>query len=330
MIKKSIDVTVEKKDTIRSPRKKLDIKKATKSSKDDFILKQRTKGTGEGSSVVLDNPDELSDSSSSTSKNEEGFLSINDKASQEKSDNERTKTDIFDVNAAKIQVVVAETEKKKPEVPLISSQTLSCAKYGKQLLSDNVNISINDVLQDLVETDTQSMVEVPILEENLLAQETQLVNVVVASLTVETTHLPKQQPPQSQPKQSKTKIILKKPKKHDEKVNADVVLKRLTRLEKKVAEMFKIDYTDMKLMQKVTNIQRKDVMIIRILLSMLTKTQRKEKRKDSNTSSSKKGKDQMKSSKEAKAPSNPSATKKAVDHEELIQDDVVDDEELVL
>nr|GEU66045.1 hypothetical protein [Tanacetum cinerariifolium] len=220
------------------------MKKAMKSSKDDFILKQRPKGTGEGSSAVPDNPYELSDSSSLKSKNEEGFLSINDKASQEKPKNERTKTDISDVNAAKIQVVVAETEKKKPEVPLSSSQTLSCAKYGNQLLSDNVNISINDVLQDLVETDTQSMVEVPVLEENPLAQEIQLFNVVVASLTVETTHSPKQQPPQSQPKRSKTKIILKKPKKHDEKVNADVVLKRLTRLEKKVAEMSKIDYTD--------------------------------------------------------------------------------------
>ncbi|GKF86238.1 hypothetical protein Tco_0254065 [Tanacetum coccineum] len=69
--------------------------------KDDFILKQRPKGTGEGSSTVLDNPYEPSDSSSSKSKDEEGFLSINDEASQQKSDNERTKTEISDADATK-------------------------------------------------------------------------------------------------------------------------------------------------------------------------------------------------------------------------------------
>ncbi|GJY62796.1 hypothetical protein Tco_0464256 [Tanacetum coccineum] len=54
---------------------------------------------------------------------------------------------------------------------------------------------------------------------------------------------------------------------------------------------------------------------------------KKRKRKDSDTSLSKKGKDQSKSSKEAKAPSKPSATKKVMDDEKLIQDDAVDDEE---
>nr|GFA78864.1 hypothetical protein [Tanacetum cinerariifolium] len=55
------------------------------------------------------------------------------------------------------------------------------------------------------------------------------------------------------------------------------------------------------------------------------KDSKKRKRKDAGTSFSKKGKTQSKSSKEAKAPTKPSATDKAIDDEELRQDDEVDD-----
>ncbi|GJU10385.1 hypothetical protein Tco_1132781 [Tanacetum coccineum] len=60
----------------------------------------------------------------------------------------------------------------------------------------------------------------------------------------ETIHSPKQQPPQPQPKRSKTKIFLKKSKKLKEKVNVDAVLQRLIKLEKKVVRMLKINHTD--------------------------------------------------------------------------------------
>ncbi|GKG45862.1 hypothetical protein Tco_0498308, partial [Tanacetum coccineum] len=74
----------------------VDMKTTTKASKDDFILQQRSKGLCEGSGVILEVPDRPSDrsnSSSSKSKDEEGFLSTNDEASQEKSEDERTKVD---------------------------------------------------------------------------------------------------------------------------------------------------------------------------------------------------------------------------------------------
>ncbi|GKC33208.1 hypothetical protein Tco_1040502, partial [Tanacetum coccineum] len=58
------------------------------------------------------------------------------------------------------------------------------------------------------------------------------------------------------------------------------------------------------------------------------KDAKKRKRKDFDTSSSKKGKDQAKSSKKAKTPSVSSATEKDVDDEELIRDDAVDDAEM--
>ncbi|GJT83879.1 hypothetical protein Tco_1058221 [Tanacetum coccineum] len=59
------------------------------------------------------------------------------------------------------------------------------------------------------------------------------------------------------------------------------------------------------------------------------KDSKNRKRKNADTSSSKKGKTQCKSSKEAKAPTKPSASDKAIDDEELRQDDAVDDSELV-
>ncbi|GKE96889.1 hypothetical protein Tco_1581744 [Tanacetum coccineum] len=51
---------------------------------------------------------------------------------------------------------------------------------------------------------------------------------------------------------------------------------------------------------------------------------KKKRRKDSDASSSKKGKDQAKSSKEDKTPSEPLKTKKVVDAKESIKDDVMD------
>ncbi|GKE08320.1 hypothetical protein Tco_1411871, partial [Tanacetum coccineum] len=66
----------------------------------------------------------------------------------------------------------------------------------------------------------------------------------VVTMIQETIHSPKQQPPQPQPKRSKTKIFLKKSKKPKEKVDVDAVLQRLIKLEKKVVRMSKIDHTD--------------------------------------------------------------------------------------
>ncbi|GKE12485.1 hypothetical protein Tco_1416036, partial [Tanacetum coccineum] len=133
----------------------LDMKKASKESKNKYILQQCPKGPGEGSSVVPDTPDDQSDSfgsSHSGSDDEEGFLQTNDKELKDKSDNERIETDKSHEDAGKkkdekIQVLVPELEKKKPEVPPPSpSQTLSSAEYGNQLLNDNVHISMNDIL----------------------------------------------------------------------------------------------------------------------------------------------------------------------------------------
>ncbi|GJR30088.1 hypothetical protein Tco_1106320 [Tanacetum coccineum] len=88
------------------------------------------------------------------------------------------------------------------------------------------------------------MVEVPIQEANPVVQDTQLVDVVVTPSPAKTSNSPKTLSPKQQPPQSKTKITIKKPKQYEEKVDVEVVLKRLINLEKKVAAMSKLDHTN--------------------------------------------------------------------------------------
>ncbi|GJY55032.1 hypothetical protein Tco_0446696, partial [Tanacetum coccineum] len=139
---------------------KLDLKKARKASKDDFILQEGPKSSGEGSDMapeVLDGlslkgpnegsgvistiPDEPSScSSSSRSESEIKDISSNDE-SDGAEDNEKVKAE------------KAEEEKiEKPEATILSSsQTLSSAKYGNRFINDNPDVSLTDVLKETVE-----------------------------------------------------------------------------------------------------------------------------------------------------------------------------------
>ncbi|GJX12603.1 hypothetical protein Tco_0204361 [Tanacetum coccineum] len=151
---------------------------------------------------------------------------------------------------------------------------MSSAKYGNKFLNDNADVSLNDVLKELVEAEVQSMVEVLVLQENPVVQRLPLVNITVTLLPEATTHAPKQQPP----KRSKTKVILKKSKKPEEKVDADAVLQRLIKVEKKVTTMSKINHTE----AIEESVQAKDPPVD------VDKDSKKRKRKDADTPSSKK------------------------------------------
>ncbi|GJV60728.1 hypothetical protein Tco_1466828 [Tanacetum coccineum] len=64
----------------------LDMKKASKASRNEYILQPHLKGSGEGSSMIPDIPDDQGDSSSSShsgSDNEEGFLQTDDEELKE-------------------------------------------------------------------------------------------------------------------------------------------------------------------------------------------------------------------------------------------------------
>ncbi|GJV38658.1 hypothetical protein Tco_1411135 [Tanacetum coccineum] len=90
-----------------------------------------------------------------------------------------------------------------------------------KFINDNPDVSLTDVLKEPVEAKVQSLVDVPVLQQNVAEQRPPLVDTTV-TLIPETTHSPKQ-PPQTQPKRSKTKRILKKSTRPETQVDIDVL-----------------------------------------------------------------------------------------------------------
>ncbi|GKD30515.1 hypothetical protein Tco_1241293 [Tanacetum coccineum] len=145
----------------------IDMKKIRKASRNEIIIQRRSKGPSEGSSVIPEVPDGPSDSSSIS------LSRFDDEIEDISSDNERTEVDdskkvdeekasieqVMDEQAKieqprKVQSDVLEPQVEKLPVQLISSSlTLSSAKYGNQFINDNLDVSLTDVLKELVEAE---------------------------------------------------------------------------------------------------------------------------------------------------------------------------------
>ncbi|GJS00560.1 hypothetical protein Tco_0317068 [Tanacetum coccineum] len=263
------------------------------------------------------------------------------------------------------QFLLEMKQAKKAKVPdgLVGSSSSSSLESDdkiEDILSDDEKSKADDTekADDSNKADAEKAKE----EKDPVVQRTPLVDTVISMILEKTA-----QPPQSR---RKTKVILKKSKQPDEKVDADAVLQRLIKLVKKVDRMSNIDHTnvvqprietivrdvlkttlitlyqlpsasadslieyELKLklynMMQNTNVQgNKDTKTIRhdkqAPPADADKDSKKRKRKDVDTSSSKKGKTQSKSSKAAKALTEPSAIDKAIEDEELSQYDAVND-----
>ncbi|GKD90208.1 hypothetical protein Tco_1365715, partial [Tanacetum coccineum] len=190
---------------------KLDMKKAIKASKDDFIFQQRPRGSGV-TPTVLDEPSGNSSSSSSYSDDEikDIYSDEDDKAAKEKdADKHVADNQPMDEQAEKVQVEksVPKPQVEKPAVP-----------YPKP-----------------IKTEVISMVEVPVTQETPAAQRPPLVDTIITLISEAT--LSPQQPPQTQPKRSKIKRILKKSNKPETQVDIAALDNRVSRLEKKVNAM---------------------------------------------------------------------------------------------
>ncbi|GJU67902.1 hypothetical protein Tco_1254161 [Tanacetum coccineum] len=116
------------------------------------------KGSNKGSGVnlaVLDEPSGSSSSSNSDSDDEVEDISSEDDDKESK---------------PKPQV-------EQPAVPYpSSSQTLSSAEYDNQFINDNPDVSLTDVLKEPMEHEVQSMMEVPVTQENPFEQRPPLVD----------------------------------------------------------------------------------------------------------------------------------------------------------
>ncbi|GJR27091.1 hypothetical protein Tco_1103323 [Tanacetum coccineum] len=187
----------------------LEMKQARKASKDDFILKQRPKGPGEGSSMAPEVPIGPSGSSSSSSSDDEIEDISSDKERSEANDTEKAEADKAEeentreeqhvdgqggneqAGDVQAEVHVSEPQTEKPATILISSSlTLSSAEYGNQFINDNPDVSIKEVLKDPAEMEVQSMVEVRVRQENPVDQRPLLVDTTVTMLPEKTTQPP--------------------------------------------------------------------------------------------------------------------------------------------
>nr|GEU33796.1 hypothetical protein [Tanacetum cinerariifolium] len=120
-----------------------------KASKEDFILKQCSKGPGEGSSMapeILDGPSDSFSSSSSESEDSKGFFPIDDEANPDKSD-------------AKKKTKDAKSVDKVREDQAIDEQARN-VQAKDSFINDNPDVSLTDVLKDQAEIKIQLMVEV--------------------------------------------------------------------------------------------------------------------------------------------------------------------------
>ncbi|GJT84069.1 hypothetical protein Tco_1058411 [Tanacetum coccineum] len=183
---------------------KLDMKKAIKASKDDFIFQQRPR--------VLDEPSGNSSSSSLESNDEikDIYNDEDDKTTKEKDENKQVADNQpMDKQAEKVQAEksVHEPQVEKPAIP-----------HPKP-----------------IETEVISVVEVLVTQETPAAQRPPLVDTTITLISEAT--LSPQQPPQTQPKRSKIKRILKKSNKPETQVDTAALDNRVSRLEKKVDAM---------------------------------------------------------------------------------------------
>nr|GEX35784.1 hypothetical protein [Tanacetum cinerariifolium] len=157
----------------------LDIKTATKASKNDFICKPCIKGLAEGFGMIQEVPDGLRGSSSNSnlkSEDEERFLTTDDETSLKKSNDEVIKID----DSKKAKDMKDADEQAGTEQP-------------EKFINENHDVSLTDVLQEPFKAEFQSLVDVLVLQENPVVQRTLLVDTNVTMIPETTTHSPTQQ-----------------------------------------------------------------------------------------------------------------------------------------
>ncbi|GKE32800.1 hypothetical protein Tco_1452122 [Tanacetum coccineum] len=157
------------------------MKTATRASKQDYRIQQYPIGLSEGSGVILElsSDDERTETNGSEKAgNVKAIEEIANKeivdkeiADEEMADEEKAEDDrdedadqAMNEQAGGVQ---AKSHVLEPAVPNPnSSLTLSSAECGNQFINANPDVSITDILKDTTEIEIQSMVDVPIYQED--------------------------------------------------------------------------------------------------------------------------------------------------------------------
>ncbi|GJT99625.1 hypothetical protein Tco_1109964 [Tanacetum coccineum] len=110
---------------------------------------------------------------------------------------------------------------------------MSSAEYDNQFFNDSSDIFLVGILKDPLETETQSMVDVPVHKENLIIQRTPLVDAIISMFPEKTTPSPTPIPPTTE---AQVTIV-------SESDSSLTVRQRISELEKKVEALSKVDHT---------------------------------------------------------------------------------------
>ncbi|GJU38402.1 hypothetical protein Tco_1191359 [Tanacetum coccineum] len=197
---------------------------------DELTLKSLNEGVGV-TPEVLDEPINHSSSSSSDSEFTVKDISSDEVTVKQAGEEEHGDGQGGNEQAGDAQADVRMTEPlvEKPEATKFStSLTLSSVEFMSQFLNDNPDVTVNEVLKDPVEPEIQSMVDVPVTQAKLAEQRPPLVDTTVTLIPDTTIVSP------TQPKRIKIKRILKKSKRMESQVDVGKLENRVTRLEKKV------------------------------------------------------------------------------------------------
>ncbi|GJW45271.1 hypothetical protein Tco_0074070 [Tanacetum coccineum] len=159
---KKKDVVIDAGKKKNAPRKKSSI------TADDNILPDPDEDLKLGESMSLTKA-EIDEEECHISSNDE-IKADENKAEEEKTIEDQTieepqvddQTRMEQTRGKQAKVHVPETEVPNPS----SNLTLSSAEYGNQFINENPNVSINDTLKDTTEPEIQSMVDVPIHQED--------------------------------------------------------------------------------------------------------------------------------------------------------------------
>nr|GEY32590.1 hypothetical protein [Tanacetum cinerariifolium] len=259
------------------------------------------KATCRGSDVTLEVPDELT------------FKSSNNGAG--------VTLKVIEEQVTKKQAGEEEYGNGQGATKVSSNLTLSSVEFVSQFINDNPDVTINEVLKDLVEFEVQSMVDVPVTQAKPAKQVTRLekkvhamsnFNIPNAIDKLVKAHF-KKVLPVDVPNISKIKMV-----------KADK--KSMPKYSSKPFDQASFDEFDQK--EKRRDDQDQDPP------TNVDKESKKKKRKDFNAPFSKKTKDQPTSSKKGTTLSKPSKSDKSMQAKETVkeldQEEAMDDEELAI
>ncbi|GKA71902.1 hypothetical protein Tco_0778118, partial [Tanacetum coccineum] len=134
----------------------------------------------------------------------------------------------------------------EPAVPNPSSSlTLSSVEYGNQFINENPDVSITDILKDSTEIEIQSMVDVPIHQEDPVVQRTPLIDTVILMI-------PKRSTPTPTPPTTEAQVT-----NVSESDSSSKVVQRISELEKKSSSTAANSLTEYKLKNKLFDMMQK-------------------------------------------------------------------------